>query len=114
MAAGMEPAINNAEEAAVNAPFNSTGLQTPGQLFFCSRGFWMRGSYIRLYGFVCGCTAGSFPPTSIQFAEPLMVFHQGPALMEFPTSATRPDTRGEPWCHKEKNVHAESEYMNSI
>lgn len=34
MASGMELAINNAEEAAVNAPFNSTGLQTPGQFFF--------------------------------------------------------------------------------
>lgn len=55
-------AINNAEEAAVNAPFNSTGLQTPGQLFFLRCRCSMRGRYIRLYGFVCSCTARSFPP----------------------------------------------------
>lgn len=61
MASGMELAINNAEEAAVNAPFNSTGLQTPGQLFFLSCTCSTRGSYIRLYGFVCVCTARSFP-----------------------------------------------------
>lgn len=34
MASGMELSINNAVEAAVNAPFNSTGLQTTTQLFF--------------------------------------------------------------------------------
>ena len=95
MAPGMELAINNAEEAAVNAPFNSTGLQTPGQLFFLSCRCSMRGSYIRLYGFVCGCTARSFHPTSIPIAEPLMGFHQGPDLMEFPTSTTRSDASGE-------------------
>lgn len=61
MASGMETVINNAEEAAVNAPFNSTGLQTPGQLFFLGHRCWMGGSYIRLYGFVCECTARSFP-----------------------------------------------------
>lgn len=36
MALGMELAINNAEETAVNVPFNSTGLQTAGRLFFLS------------------------------------------------------------------------------
>lgn len=61
MAAEVELAINNAEEAAVNAPFKSTGLQTPRQLFFLSCRCPMRGSHIRLYGFVCGCTARSFP-----------------------------------------------------
>lgn len=61
MASGMELAINNAEEAAVNASLNSTGLQTLGQLFFLSCRRSVRGSYIRLYGFVCGCTARSIP-----------------------------------------------------
>lgn len=102
MASGMELAINNAEEAAVNAPFNSTGLQTPGQLFFLRCRCSMRGSYIKLYGFVCGCTARSFPPTSTQIAEPLRGFHQGPALMVFPTSPTRSDTRGELRQQREK------------
>lgn len=74
MASGMELAINNAEEAAVNAPFNSTGLQTLGRLFFLGCRGSMRGSLIRLYGFVCR----SFPPTPVWFGEPLRCFHQGP------------------------------------
>lgn len=59
MASGMALCINNAEEAAVNAPFISTGLQISAQLFFLSCRFSMRGRYIRLYGFVCGCTERS-------------------------------------------------------
>lgn len=102
MASGMELAINNAEEAAVNAPFNSTGLQTPRQLFFLRCRCSMRGSYIRLYGFVCRLHFQVFPLTSIEIAEPLRSFHQGPALMEFPTSPTRSDTGGELWQQRKK------------
>lgn len=61
MASGMEPAINNAEEAAGNAPFNSTGLQTAGRLFFLScRGVTNSSSLIRFYGSACACFARSF------------------------------------------------------
>lgn len=62
MASGMELAINNAEEAAVNAPFNSTGLQTPECFFFLGCRGSMRGSLIRIYGFVCGRADRSLPP----------------------------------------------------
>lgn len=63
MALGMEAAINNAEEAAGNAPFNSTGLQTAGRLFFlgCRGATSGSGSLIRFYGSACACFARSFP-----------------------------------------------------
>lgn len=62
MASGMEPAINNAEEAAGNAPFNSTGLPTAGRLFFLScRGVTSSSSLIRFYGSACAFFARSFP-----------------------------------------------------
>lgn len=54
MASGMELAINNAEETAVNVPFNSTGLQTAGRLFFLSCGGATSSSgLIRFYGSAC-------------------------------------------------------------
>lgn len=62
MASGMELAINNAGEAAVNAPFNSTGLQTAGRLFFLScRGATSSSSLIRFYGSACAFFARPFP-----------------------------------------------------
>lgn len=63
MASGKELTINNAEEAAVNAPFNSTGLQTPEFFFFHGYRGSMRGSLIRIYGFVCDWADRSPPPT---------------------------------------------------
>lgn len=36
------------------------------------------------------------PPTSVQIGEPLRRFHQGPALMEFPTSSARSHSTREP------------------
>lgn len=75
----MELSINNAVEAAVNAPFNSTGLQTSVQLFFLGCRCSMRGLYIRLYGFARAAgLPGLSLSTSIPTAEPLIGFHQGP------------------------------------
>lgn len=59
MASRTKAAINNAEEAAVNAPFNSTGLQTAGRLFLLGSRGSMRGNLIRLYG----CVRRSSHPT---------------------------------------------------
>lgn len=67
MVLGMELAINNAEETAVNVPFNSTGLQTAGRLFFlsCRGATSSSGGLIRFYGSACAYFAGVFPSTSL-------------------------------------------------
>lgn len=62
MALGRELAINNAEETAVNVPFNSTGLQTAGRLFFLgSGGATSSSALIRFYGSECACFVESLP-----------------------------------------------------
>lgn len=62
MASGRELDINNAEETAVNVPFNSTGLQTAGRLFFLgSRGATSSSALIRFYGSECACFGVSLP-----------------------------------------------------
>lgn len=62
MASGRELAINNAEETAVNVPFNSTGLQTAGRLFFLgSGGATSSSALIRFYGFECTRFVESLP-----------------------------------------------------
>lgn len=60
MASGRELAINNAEETAVNVPFNSTGLQTAGRLLFLGSGAATSSSaIIRFYE--CACFVESLP-----------------------------------------------------
>lgn len=112
-ASGMELSINNAAEAAVNAPFNSTGLQTTTQLFFLKCWCSMSGSYLRLYGFVW-FLCQVFPLTSIAIAEPLMGFHQWLLLMEFPTLLTLSDPDSALLQQQRNNVHIKSKYMSSI
>lgn len=106
MASGMELAINNAEEAAVNAPFNSTGLQMPGQLFFLSCRCSMRLLLHQALWLCVWLHCQVFPPTSIQIAGPLSGFHQRPVLMEFPTSPN-------PLHHQRGAVATENEIMST-
>lgn len=112
MASGMELAINNAEEAAVNAPFNSTGLQTPGRLFFLSCRGSMRGSLIRLYGFACR----SFPPHDLSLDwRAIKVFSSGArpnGVSNFSSSLTH--STGSCSNKEGDNVHIKSGYMNSV
>lgn len=80
MALGMEAAINNAEEAAGNAPFNSTGLQTAGRLFFLGCRGATSGSSKQPHSllWLCVCLHRQvFPSTSLQTGEPLRCFHRG-------------------------------------
>lgn len=86
MASGMELTINNAEEAAVNAPFNSTGLPDTGTVFLLQLEMLDERQLHQALWLCLWLHCQVFSSTSILIAEPLMGFHQGATLMEFPTS----------------------------